>query len=28
MDKVKPNVYNDISQLKNAERKIMVSLGM
>jgi hypothetical protein len=28
MDKVKPNVYNDISQLKKAEREIMVSLGM
>ena len=28
MDKVKPYVYDDISQLKNAERKIMVSLGM
>jgi hypothetical protein len=28
MDKVKPYVYDDISQLKKAERKIMVSLGM
>jgi len=28
MDKIKPYVYADISQLKNAEREIMVSLGM
>jgi hypothetical protein len=28
MDKVKPYVYDDISQLQKAERQIMVSLGM
>ena len=28
MDKVKPYVYDDISQLLNADRQIMVSLGM
>jgi hypothetical protein len=28
MDKVKPYVYDDISQLKKAEWEIMVSLGM
>ena len=28
MDKVKPYIYDDISQLKKAERQIMVSLGM
>jgi len=28
MDKVTPLVYDDISQLKKAERQIMVSLGM
>jgi hypothetical protein len=28
MDKVKPYIYDDISQLNKAERQIMVSLGM
>jgi hypothetical protein len=28
MDKVKPYVYDDISQLQKADRQIMVSLGM